>query len=126
MLSFLQFQKQKVNSFCICSKNDPRATVCNSVAGTLLGSSRPSVKVSFPSSSLNLSTIFHVTTPHLPRKAFHFESKSDGSFESAGVGLTVELAQSRVWGLSPVGGVQVLGGPFSELSQLLSLWGVDH
>ena len=68
-----------------------------------------------------MSHVSH-TTPYLPCKAFHFESKSDGSSDSARAGRAAGLAQSQIWGLDPAGGAQISDGPFSELSQLWSTW----
>lgn len=117
ILSFLQFQKQKVNFFFICFKNNLRATVSNSVAGTLLGPSRPGVEVSFLSSSLNLSSIFHVTTPHLPPKHFILNLSL--------IAVRTSLSWPRNGSIpkpdfNTAGSVQISGRPFSELSQLLS------
>lgn len=122
ILPFLQFPKCQVNSF-ICSKSDLRATVSNPVAGTLPGLSRPSVEVSVPSRSLNLSSIFHVTTtPHFPPKHCILNQ----SRRAVLAGLEMDTSQSRVWAFGRAGGVQVSGRPFSELSQLLSTLRGEH
>lgn len=57
-----------------------------------------------PSSSLNLSSSFHVTTPIPPSHPKHLISnQSNGSSDSAQAGLEVDLAPSQVWGFDPLG-----------------------